>query len=84
MGQSPWLKKARRKLGQGAMHIGGDGRFAFVTPCRDPTFVLCRTMEEAEKKKTSIDTIGCSGSCYPKSHYIVDLEDEDSLPSRAL
>ncbi len=74
MTKSLWVKKARQQLGQEAIHIEGDGQFAFVTPCGVPAFSLWPTREEAENCANNLSTCGrgCRGR---DNHYVYDLYD---------
>ena len=68
-----WIAKARRYFGRKTTYHWGDGRFSFVTPCREVHYSLWPTKEEAEKCKVKVDRTGCGGECRPWTHYIVDL-----------
>ena len=58
-----------------ATYHWGDGRFAFITPCRVVHYSLWPTRNEAEKCKAKVDRTGCGGECRPWTHYIVDLDE---------
>jgi hypothetical protein len=64
---------ARKHFGKSAVYGGGDGPFAFVTPCRVLYYTLWETRKEAAKVKVKVDKRGCGGECKPWTHYIVDL-----------
>ena len=67
-----WKIKAQRLLGNRTIYTEGDGRFAFVTPCRNRAFSLWATRPEAQHSMSS--SIPCGGECQGvTSHYIVDL-----------
>ncbi len=72
MAKASWVTKAKRILGRNAIHISGDGQFAFITPCRDPAFSLWSTREEAETsmQRVYVCGSGCRGKSY---HYIQNL-----------
>lgn len=71
-----WKTLARKRIGRTAIFRGGDGPFAFVTPCREVVFSLFQTRAEAEKRKVKIDKVGCGGECWRGKHYIEDLQEE--------
>ena len=68
-----WKTIVRKQIGRAATYGGGDGPFAFVTPCRQPYFTLWGSRQEAAKCKTKVDKVGCGGECTPRRHYIIDL-----------
>lgn len=68
-----WNAIAKKVIGKEAVYHGGDGRFEFVTPCREMHYSLWPTREEADKRKAKVDRTGCCGGCWPRTHYIVDL-----------
>jgi hypothetical protein len=55
------------------VYHGGDGQFAFVTPCREVHYSLWPSKEEADKRKAKVDKTACCGGCRPWTHYVVDL-----------
>lgn len=70
-----WNAIAKKVIGKVA-YRGGDGQFAFVTPCREVHYSLWPSREEAEKYKTKVDRTGCGGESRPWSHFISDLSSE--------
>ncbi len=68
-----WNTIARNRISKDASFGGGDGQFAFVTPCRIVYYTLWQRRDEAEKRKAKVDKTGCGGECKPWTHYIVDL-----------
>jgi hypothetical protein len=67
-----WKTKATRLLGSRTIHLQGDGRFAFVTICRNRAFTLWTTRAEAQQVMNSI--MSCGGDCHGVSlHSIADL-----------
>lgn len=70
-----WKTLARKRLGQTAIFRGGDGPFAFVTPCGVVVVTLFQTRAEAEKRKVKIDKVACGGECWRGTHYIEDLQE---------
>ena len=46
-----WKTIAKKQFGKAATYHWGDGRYAFVTPCREVHYSLWQTIEEAEKRK---------------------------------
>jgi len=74
----PWKTIAKHLLGRKAIQNIGDGsggQFALVTACRDQIdFCLWATRDGAENLKNWLDLVGCCRGCWPKGHYIVDLE----------
>jgi hypothetical protein len=80
MMKSQWQNEAWRRWPEAAW-IEGDGRFAFVTYCRDAAVTLWPTEEDAQAEKAKLDGWGsCGGRCW-KDHVIIDLESE--RPKRA-
>lgn len=72
MAKLSWKTKAKKLLGKNAIHLSGDGQFAFFTPCRDPAFSLWATREEADRAMG--DTPICGGGCHgATSHSVIDL-----------
>lgn len=70
-----WKTMAKKHIGKSAMYGGGDGPFAFVTPCRVVYYTLWETRQKADTRKAKVDRTGCCGGCRPWTHYIVDLEE---------
>jgi len=67
-----WKNKAQRLLGNRTRHIDGDGRFAFVTPCRNREFSLWGTRAEAEQARNTF--LSCGSDCLGvTAHYVADL-----------
>jgi len=71
-----WKTIAKKRIGRTAIFRGGDGPFAFVTPCGVVVFTLFQTRAEAEKRKAKIDKVACGAACWRGTHYIVDLQEE--------
>ena len=46
-----WNTIARNRISKAASFGGGDGQFAFVTPCRIVYYTLWQRRDEAEKRK---------------------------------
>ena len=68
-----WNAIAKKVIGKGAVYHGGDGQFAFVTPCREVHYSLWSSQEEADKCKAKVDRTGCCGGCHPWTHRLIDL-----------
>lgn len=68
-----WNAIAKKVIGKKATYKGGNGQFAFVTPCREIHYSLWPSKEEAIKRKTKVDKTACCGECRRWTHYIVDL-----------
>ena len=68
-----WNGIAKKVIGKEAVYHGGDGQFAFVTPCRELHYSLWLTREGADKRKAKVDKTACCGGCRPWTHYLVDL-----------
>ncbi|HSL04914.1 MAG TPA: hypothetical protein VK901_15405 [Nitrospiraceae bacterium] len=68
-----WNAIAKKVIGKKAVYHGGDGQFAFVTPCREVHYSLWSSKEEADKCKAKFDKTGCGGECRPWTHFILDL-----------
>jgi len=73
MKQQSWKTNARQLFGRKVTYHGGDGQFAFVTPCRAVHHSLWPSRQGAEKYKAKVDRTGCGDGCRPWTHYIVDL-----------
>ena len=72
MADKSWLAEARKRWGQKAAWIQGDGQFALLARCRVLTVTLWPTMAEAEENKKFIDEMACGGGC-TGDHEIIDL-----------
>lgn len=68
----PKAAKSRYRLNR----IGGNGRFAVVTPCREVEVSLHETLESAQSCKARLDSCGCCGACNKYDHEIVDLGEQ--------
>ena len=66
-----WKAIAKQRFGKQAVYRGGNGQYAFVTPCREMHYTLWLTREEA----VAWNRFQCSGECYKQNHYIVDLSE---------
>jgi hypothetical protein len=53
---------AKNHIGKPAMYGGGDGPFAFVTPCRVVYYTLWETRQEADTRKAKVDRTGVEES----------------------
>jgi len=74
MTRSSWYQNAVNLLGDDAICVFGDGRYALVTPCCDQiAFSLWKTQREAVEYKKRLSRLWCCGDCYPWNHYIVKL-----------
>ena len=73
--KNQWQSKANNLWGKRAEWVSGEGQFALLAPCRVLTVTLWETRDEAEKEKTLINQIACSGQCTPSLHEIVDLNE---------
>jgi len=58
-----WKTLASKRIGRTAIFRGGNGPFAFVTPCGKVVFTLFQTRAEAEKRKAKIDKVACGAAC---------------------
>jgi hypothetical protein len=45
--------------------VMGDGPYALIAWCDAPTVRLCKTLQETEKAKATIDSVGCGHRCGP-------------------
>ena len=53
-----------------AAWVHGEGEYATVAWCNQPTVLLCPTFEEAQAAKAGIDSTACGGRCQraPRNH----------------
>ena len=70
-----WKTIAKKLFGKAAVYRGGNGQYAFVTPCREVHYTLWLTREELSKNTRFVDRRGCGGDCNPRTHYVEDLSE---------